>query len=242
MRNGRAGVQKSCRGEMSDKCSVCGGTAFQRGPVLWPRLIDEWQLSPFETDYIDRQQGECCTACGASLRLIALATALLSVFHAGGTLSDFVSSAAASVPVLAVNPSGALHPILSRMPDYVLASYPEIDIHALPYADGSFDVVVHSDTLEHVRDPLHALGECHRVLRPGGALCFTVPVISGRLSRDREGLPKSHHGNPAETGDDYVVHTEFGADMWTYPMRAGFREVRLFSLDFPAALAMAAYK
>lgn len=49
-------------------------------------------------------------------------------------------------------------------------------------------------------------------------------------------------GNPTETGDDYVVQTEFGADAWTYVMEAGFSELRLFSLDYPAALAMAAYR
>ncbi len=115
-------------------------------------------------------------------------------------------------------------------------------MHALPYPDGSFDVVVHSDTLEHVPNPLHALGECRRVLKPGGALCFTVPVIVGRLTRSREGLPKSYHGNPEESGDDFVVHTEFGADFWSFPVRAGFAEVRLYSVEHPAAIAMAAFR
>ncbi len=62
-------------------------------------------------------------------------------------------------------------------------------MHAIPYAAGTFDIVVHSDTLEHVENPVHALAECRRVLKPGGALCFTVPIIVGRLTRNRKGLP-----------------------------------------------------
>ena len=37
---------------------------------------------------------------------------------------------------------------------------------------------------------------CRRVLKPEGALCFTVPKIVGRLTRSRDGLPKSYNGDP----------------------------------------------
>jgi ubiquinone/menaquinone biosynthesis C-methylase UbiE len=101
-------------------------------------------------------------------------------------------------------------------------------------------VVIHSDTLEHVRNPVHALSECRRVLKPDGALCFTVPVILGRLSRDREGLPKSYHGNPATAAEDFAVQTEFGADVWTYIIEAGFQEISIHSVGYPAGLAFLA--
>src|SRR5208282_3830755 len=42
-------------------------------------------------------------------------------------------------------------------------------------------LVIHSDTLEHVERPVRALEECRRVLAPGGRVCFTVPIIVGRL-------------------------------------------------------------
>lgn len=210
-------------------------------PILWPALIDQWQLAPEEVEYVDRQQGKDCTGCGANLRSIALADALRAVLGISGTLAGFAGSeAAAAVAVLELNEAGTLHAQLARFPRHVFGAYPGVDMHALPYPDAAFDLVVHSDTLEHVADPLHALGECRRVLRPGGALCFTVPGIVGRLTRSRAGLAKSHHGNPAETGDDFMVHTEFGADAWTYPMRAGFAEVRLFAVEYPAGIAIAA--
>ena len=223
------------------KCSICGAHAYEFRPVLWPALIDEWQISPDEAVYIDRQQGETCAECGSNLRSIALADALRWAFGTTLMLRDFCASKDASrFRVLELNEAGTLHPFLSQLSGHVFGAYPAVDMHALPYPSGTFDVVVHSDTLEHVPNPIHALGECRRVLKEEGTLCYTVPIVVGRQSRSREGLPKSYHGNPLESGDDYAVQTEFGADAWTYPLQAGFSDVRLFSIEYPAAIAIAA--
>ena len=144
--------------------------------------------------------------------------------------------------VLEINEAGHLSPTLRQLPGHVLAEYPAVDIHALPYPGNTFDIVVHSDTLEHVTNPVHALTECHRVLRPNGTLCFTIPVIVGRLTRSRAGMPKSFHGSPQTATDDLVVQTEFGSDMWTYVLQAGFSSVTVNAVDFPAALAPSARK
>ncbi|HEY6595081.1 MAG TPA: methyltransferase domain-containing protein [Asanoa sp.] len=42
------------------------------------------------------------------------------------------------------------------------------DVHALDFADGSFDVVHAHQVLQHVADPVRALREMARVCRPGG--------------------------------------------------------------------------
>jgi SAM-dependent methyltransferase len=47
------------------------------------------------------------------------------------------------------------------------------DVHALSFADGSVGTVICLETLEHVADPLRAVQEMHRVLRPGGVLAIS---------------------------------------------------------------------
>jgi SAM-dependent methyltransferase len=44
-----------------------------------------------------------------------------------------------------------------------------------PLADDSFDAVVCTQVLEHVRSPAHVVAELRRVLRPGGRFVVTVP-------------------------------------------------------------------
>lgn len=46
----------------------------------------------------------------------------------------------------------------------------------LPFADGSFDLVLCDNVVDHAEDPARIVREMARVLRPGGLLYFTVNV------------------------------------------------------------------
>lgn len=51
------------------------------------------------------------------------------------------------------------------------------DIHNLPLADDSVDGVICIAVLEHVEDPIKAVSELRRILKPGGKLFLYVPFL-----------------------------------------------------------------
>lgn len=53
------------------------------------------------------------------------------------------------------------------------------DLTAIPVADGSFDVVICTEVMEHVPEPLAALRELGRVTAVGGRILLTAPLGSG---------------------------------------------------------------
>jgi len=52
------------------------------------------------------------------------------------------------------------------------------DITAIPQPDASFDAIMCTEVLEHLPDPLAALHEFARLLRPSGHLILTAPFCS----------------------------------------------------------------
>jgi 2-polyprenyl-3-methyl-5-hydroxy-6-metoxy-1,4-benzoquinol methylase len=213
-----------------------------RERVLWNELIAEWRLSPPEAEAIDRREGVRCTGCGASLRSMALASALVRTFGRTETLEELMSGVGANLRILEINEAGSLTPYLSRASGHRLVRYPEVDMHALPFPSGRFDLVVHSDTLEHVERPVRALEECRRVLVPGGYCAFTVPIVIGRLTLSREGMLPSFHGNPAVPDPAFTVRTEYGADAWGQAVEAGFAECRIIPYEGTSNVALVAQR
>jgi len=219
-------------------CLCCGSTSLIESPVLWEKLVQDWELSAAEAEYINHQQGFACQRCKVRLRGMTLAYAIMKMDSYQGLFKDFIKTRwIKKKKILEINRADWLTQYLNQVPGHILCSYPEVDIQKLPYADNSFDIVVHSDTLEHVEDPLQAMRECQRVLKPNGFCAFTTPVVVDRLTRSRAGLSPSYHGTENQISEDYLVHTEFGADVWKLAFQAGFTEVRTYSLEYPAGLA-----
>ena len=225
------------------ECICCGSSSIVAAPILWEKLIQDWQLSEYETDYINRQQGVYCQRCKVNLRGMAIAYGMMRDASFRGYFKDFVRTRKVrSRKILEINEAAWLTQYFNMVSGHVLGSFPEVDMQMLPYENDSFDIVVHSDTLEHVPDPLIGLRECYRVLALGGYCVFTVPMVIDRLTRSRVGLPPSFHGSESKRTDDYIVHTEFGGDAWKLAVEAGFSEVRVYSLEYPAALCFLCVK
>lgn len=65
--------------------------------------------------------------------------------------------------------------VMDPVPDY----HPDIvgDIHQLPFEDNSKEAIICLAVLEHVENPIQAMNEMHRVLKPGGKLLLYVPFL-----------------------------------------------------------------
>lgn len=55
----------------------------------------------------------------------------------------------------------------------------DLECEPLPFPDNTFDYVRANHILEHIANTDHLMSEIHRVLKPGGKLCFTCPSTSG---------------------------------------------------------------
>jgi SAM-dependent methyltransferase len=143
----------------SVRCPCCGGS--------------------FDRFCAHRERPEAkCPRCGSLERHRLLLTFL-------ATRTDILER---RLELLHVAPEHALLLTLSRQPslsyrtvdlDSPLAQ-DHADLMALPYAAGSFDVVLCSHVLEHVSDDRLALAEIRRVLAPGGRAVLMSPIDERR--------------------------------------------------------------
>ncbi len=55
----------------------------------------------------------------------------------------------------------------------------DAETERFPFDDNSFDLVIWSEVIEHLtKNPVHTLGEVHRVLKPGGCVVISTPNAS----------------------------------------------------------------
>lgn len=115
---------------------------------------------------------------------------------------------------------------------------------ALSFDDAFLDVLISNSVLEHVANPLHAIHEMARVLRPGGELFLEVPiqplqdrnlrrahVVDGEIEHL---VTPAYHGNPM-SGEGSLVFTDFGWELLEQLHASGFPTCSLvvyWSLEF----------
>src|SRR5262249_32625208 len=99
----------------------------------------------------------------------------------------------------------------------------EADCAALPFADGSFDVVVSFETLEHIRAQEAFLGEIRRVLRPGGFVAISCPN-KAEYSDKRDHVNEFHVRELYRDELAALIRTRFPHAAW-YGQRPGFFSV-----------------
>lgn len=233
-----------------ERCDVCGKVRpmlyYRR--IIPDRLVQLWGLSPRQAVALAHKESDLCAACGAKLRARRIASVLLELYPAGGgpaaSLRDWARDPSIQqLRIAEINRVDGLHEALREHPNFAPSDYlpgeppgaavggiRNEDLCRLTYPDASFDLVITSETLEHVPDLEAALAEIRRVLAPGGRHVFTAPVAPwehktfprARLREDGqiEHLTQSIHHPAGDSG--YLVFTELGMDFPEILRAAGF--------------------
>jgi hypothetical protein len=240
------------------RCAICGrwGPWLYRRRVIPRRLEELWGLSPRLAEAMARRESCDCAWCGGKLRARRLARVLLETYPVGTpprparSVAEWVRQPEARpLRVAEINRIDGLHEVLRALPhlaasDFSPGAAPGVvlngrrneDLTRLTYPDACFDLVLTSETLEHVPDLAAGLSEIRRVLVPGGRHLFTVPRLPGveatfaRASVDGRGAVVPHATPICHPGGDagYPVFTEFGADCLDLFRRAGFETSLVF--------------
>lgn len=100
------------------------------------------------------------------------------------------------------------------------------DLEKLSFTDGKFDLFITQDVMEHVFKPTKAFKEIARVLKPGGAHVFTVPMVNKDKRSERWASigeqnkivfhhEPEYHGNPIDS-EGSLVTMHWGYDITEY--------------------------
>ncbi|WP_155767069.1 class I SAM-dependent methyltransferase [Mycobacterium colombiense] len=247
------------RADEVGRCVACGAdTTFAFNSWVIPDDMHAYWADPDVSRAYVRRESMFCRVCCSNLRVRRMVEVLVALYGPPGCASfaELVEDPAfRGLDVAEINTIGALgslHALLRRLPRLMFSDYqgPERlgeviggnrneDVCRLTYPDASFDLVLSSDTLEHVSDFRAALAETRRVLRPGGRHVFTVPVIWTRAATQTRAqvgddgaivhlMPALYHGRGSgayrfiPVGTDLLAFTEFGRDTIDYVREAGF--------------------
>lgn len=115
------------------------------------------------------------------------------------------------------------------------------DLEQLTFADGTIDLHITQDVLEHIPRPAKAFAEIARTLRPGGAHIFTVPIVNKeRPSTPRIAIsdtgeishlePPVYHGNPIDA-KGALVTTDWGYDIRDFIARSSGLDTEIIRCD-----------
>ena len=94
------------------------------------------------------------------------------------------------------------------------------DVQETSFSDSSLDLITSNQVFEHVPDDMKGFAECFRVLRPGGALLFTVPLYdipaTEKLAQIRDG--ELIYFTKPEYHDSRIAGTESILTFWHHSL------------------------
>lgn len=203
-----------------------------------------------------------CRECLSSMRQRSLALALLEYWRqrycvCHTSIAELAAAGLCGVRILDTDNFSAISQLLRCADGYVRCSYlPDIpwgvtltsnyyniNLERIDFENESFDIVLTSDVMEHVRDSDAAHEEIHRILRPGGAYIFNVPfdeheemdiqLVDTSGTQDVYLCKPQYHGDPLSGG--ILAYRVFGRELIRKLQSLGFR-VTFQRIEQPASL------
>lgn len=96
----------------------------------------------------------------------------------------------------------------------------KMDLHDVPFADDSFDVVLCNHVMEHVRDDIRCMQEIHRVLKPGGWAIIQSPTYDLAVTHEDPSITDPKERERVYGQDDHL--RRYGHDYGDRLRQAGF--------------------
>jgi SAM-dependent methyltransferase len=221
--------------ETEARCNLCGHV----GPLLY-EMPDLPRLREHHIGFL--RETLRCRACGAKMRDRVLAAGLLQVLadsfdvHAT-TIEELAGRLPPELRILDTDAQSRLGRRLAGSPGVVRSLYyPDrpsgaelgeervvnVDLEEMPFDDGSLDVIITSEVMEHVRHVDAAHREVARCLSPHGTYVFTVPydpalaetlVLIDPVTDEPLVLPMHIHGDPGMRDQGIKSYRVFGRDL-----------------------------
>jgi SAM-dependent methyltransferase len=214
-------------------CNVCGEKA-----KVWYEMLSVKERREHKVGLL-RETLECLN-CLSRMRYRIMAHAMLTEFRqrfgiAAASLED-AASMIGNIDILDTDAFSPAARILERNKAYRLSVYMpnrpfgllenegkyNVDLQKMTFSDRTFDIILSSDVMEHVRSFQRANEEIFRCLKPGGAHIFTVPfhepdmltrtLIDSGSGEDIYLEPPQFHGDAHFSGK-IPVYRIYGTDL-----------------------------
>jgi SAM-dependent methyltransferase len=105
-------------------------------------------------------------------------------------------------------------------------------VNYLCFRENSFDFVLFSEVLEHLRNPVKALENIFDILKPSGKLLLTTPHKLRRSIEYEEIEPLRDYGITEGTHGNKYIHKNFSKDELRELLNnAGFKIIELYSIE-----------
>lgn len=184
-----------------------------------------------------------CRHCNSSMRQRTLALKLLDIIYIKtkkqfSSIKDLSSRGIPKLKIYDTDNFSAISEFLRKDPNYIRSSYYpnlksghkiaenyfNINLENIYFDDNSFDIILSSEVMEHVRLYQDAHREIKRILRNKGTYIFTVPYVNEKnninlidCSGDEDiFLCEPHyHGDPLNKGEGILAYRIFGREIFS---------------------------